>query len=156
MKWSDSRVRVYRVKTGELHVCAACVRVLAWKEMEAGWTPKLESCRCSQKAIGFEMSRDMARGDTSSLSQARTSVWMMIGWKEGYTEARLCSASALHFLATFRPVMTTQTTHPNGPQTHSSHREINCLRHDAELELHRIYKASDVFHPTGSTSLSIG
>ena len=24
--------------------------------MEAGWTPKLDSWRCSQKAIGFEVS----------------------------------------------------------------------------------------------------
>ena len=30
-----------------------------WNEMEAGWTPKLESCRCSQKAMGFEMSTAM-------------------------------------------------------------------------------------------------
>lgn len=27
-----------------------------WKDIDAGWTPKLESWRCSQKAIGFEVS----------------------------------------------------------------------------------------------------
>ena len=27
-----------------------------WNEIEAGWTPRLESWRCSQNAIGFEMS----------------------------------------------------------------------------------------------------
>lgn len=28
-------------------------RPRTWNEMEAGWTPTLESCKCSQKLIGF-------------------------------------------------------------------------------------------------------
>ena len=31
-------------------------RQQTWKDIEAGWTPKLESCRCSQNAIGFDVS----------------------------------------------------------------------------------------------------
>ena len=31
-------------------------RILAWNEMDAGWMPRLESWRCSQKAMGFEIS----------------------------------------------------------------------------------------------------
>lgn len=34
--------------------------------MEAGWTPKLESCRCSQKAMGFEMSTAMVETELRS------------------------------------------------------------------------------------------
>ena len=41
---------------------AGCAtRILAWNEMDAGWTPKLESWRCSQKAMGFEASMVIAK-----------------------------------------------------------------------------------------------
>ena len=31
-------------------------RRLTWKDIDAGWIPRLESWRCSQKAMGFEIS----------------------------------------------------------------------------------------------------
>lgn len=31
-------------------------RRLTWNEIDAGWTPRLESWRCSQNAMGFEVS----------------------------------------------------------------------------------------------------
>ena len=44
-------------------------RILAWNDMDAGWTPRLESWRCSQKAMGFEISMLLReKEDTSSLS----------------------------------------------------------------------------------------
>ena len=62
MKWSDSNVKVCTGKYGqrERPRCedgdAGATRVLAWNEMDAGCTPKLESWRCSQNAMGFEIS----------------------------------------------------------------------------------------------------
>ena len=38
------------------HVSSSMSRQHTWKDIEAGWTPKLESCRCSQNAIGFDVS----------------------------------------------------------------------------------------------------
>ena len=63
MKWSDSRVSVCVGENGQR--CAqdgeggdadCATRILAWNEMDAGWMPRLESWRCSQKAMGFEIS----------------------------------------------------------------------------------------------------
>jgi hypothetical protein len=54
--------------------------------MEAGWTPKLESCRCSQKAMGFEMSTAMVKTE--------------VGLHRTATRYKMClyllSAMALH------------------------------------------------------------
>ena len=33
---------------------------LTWNEMDAGWIPIEESWRCSQNAMGFEISKAMA------------------------------------------------------------------------------------------------
>ena len=33
---------------------SAVLSRFTWNEIEAGWTPRLDSWRCSQKAMGFE------------------------------------------------------------------------------------------------------
>jgi len=64
MKWSLSSVRVYN-QAGQtcLFITKGLERVRrhAWNEMEAGWTPTLESWRCSQNVIGFEASMVVSR-----------------------------------------------------------------------------------------------
>ena len=78
MKWSDSKVKVCTEHNGQRR-CTRCedgdagaTRVLAWNEMDAGCTPRLESWRCSQKAMGFEVSMAVEREeDTSSSSRAK-------------------------------------------------------------------------------------
>lgn len=37
----------------------ANTRTRTWKDIEPGCTPKLESCKCSQNAMGFEESAIM-------------------------------------------------------------------------------------------------
>ncbi len=51
-------------------------RKQTWKEMDAGWIPIAESWRCSQNAMGFEISMDMAgeggrEGERASLDPSQ-------------------------------------------------------------------------------------
>ena len=46
---------------------------LTWKEMDAGWMPIAESWRCSQNAMGFEISMDMLGEARCSRKEERTS-----------------------------------------------------------------------------------
>lgn len=54
------------------HVSNSMSRQNTWKDIEAGWTPKLESCRCSQNAIGFGASI-IAKGE--GMTSTTTARW---------------------------------------------------------------------------------
>jgi len=58
-----------------MHVSNSLSRQHTWKDIEAGWTPKLESCRCSQNAIGFDVSI-VANGEVvTSTTTRETARW---------------------------------------------------------------------------------
>lgn len=56
MKRSDSSVKVYHELEVSNELRVGVLVLLTWKDIEAGWIPTLESWRCSQNAIGLEVS----------------------------------------------------------------------------------------------------
>ena len=53
-------------------------RQRTWKDIDAGWTPKLESCRCSQNAIGFDVSIIAKDGGMTSTATEQTARWFEV------------------------------------------------------------------------------
>jgi hypothetical protein len=60
------------------HVSSSMSRRRTWKDIDAGWTPKLESCRCSQNAIGFDVSIVAKGGGMSSTTTGQTASWFEV------------------------------------------------------------------------------